>query len=527
MARAYTRVSTRKTSQRKALPGRKQVKNNAGGFAFQLNDWQRLDRFLILGTEGGTYYVGEDKLTEDNAEVVRRCIEEDGIRTVERIREISEAGRAVKNEPALFALAMAAGLGDTNTRKMAFYTLPYVARIGTHLFHFVQYAEQFRGWGRAMRDGVANWYHQLDEKGKLAYQLVKYQQRDGWSHRDILRLAKPVPHNEHESGLFAWAVGKDDKPTDQLLYAFEEAKIADEKRVIDLIGEYGLTREMLPTDRLNSKAVWDALLRDMPMTAMIRNLGKMSQVGLLTQGSEAARYIAARVTDDEQLRKARIHPMSVLFALRTYGAGQGFRGSLLWTPVQKVNDALDEAFYKTFGFIEPTGKRTLIALDVSGSMSSWGWGGESNKPVSPAEAAAAMAMVTARTEKDYEVMGFANTFKDLGISPRMNLDTVMTKTSNQNFGGTDAAVPFQWALKNRLAFDTFAVYTDGETWAGEQHVFQALAEYRAKMGIPAKLVVVNMVANHTTLTDPTDPGSLDVVGFDTSTPQVIAEFVRD
>jgi hypothetical protein len=34
-----------------------QVANNGGGFSFKLDDWSYLQRFLILGTEGGTYYV--------------------------------------------------------------------------------------------------------------------------------------------------------------------------------------------------------------------------------------------------------------------------------------------------------------------------------------------------------------------------------------------------------------------------------------------------------------------------------------
>ena len=67
-----------------------------------------------------------------------------------------------------------------------------MARIGTHLFHFMEYVEGFRGWGRGLRQAVASWYtaRPADE---LAYQAVKYQQRDGWSHRDALRLAHPQP----------------------------------------------------------------------------------------------------------------------------------------------------------------------------------------------------------------------------------------------------------------------------------------------------------------------------------------------
>ena len=58
----------------------------------------------------------------------------------------------------------------------------------------------------------------------------------------------------------------------------------------------------------------------------------------------------------------------MLAALQTYAAGRGARGKHTWTPVAQVIDALDAAFYAAFGNVEPTGKRTLLALDVSGSM---------------------------------------------------------------------------------------------------------------------------------------------------------------
>ncbi len=77
--------STKTTPQSEPIPGSAQVANAAGGHAWQLDDWARLDRFLVLGSEGGTYYVGERELTVDNAQVVRRCISADGLRTLHRI----------------------------------------------------------------------------------------------------------------------------------------------------------------------------------------------------------------------------------------------------------------------------------------------------------------------------------------------------------------------------------------------------------------------------------------------------------
>ena len=70
------------------------------------------------------------------------------------------------------------------------------------------------------------------------------------------------------------------------------------------------------------------------------------------------------------------------------------------------------------------------------------------------------------------------------------------------------------------------IYTDSETWAGHVHPSEALDRYRQATGIPAKLVVCGMVSNGFTIADPDDDGMLDVVGFDTAAPRVMADFAR-
>ena len=102
----------------------------------------------------------------------------------------------------------------------------------------------------------------------------------------------------------------------------------------------------------------------------------------------------------------------------------------------------------------------------------------------------------------------------------------MKAVSDLPFGGTDCALPMLYARAKELEVDTFVVLTDSESWAGEVHASQALSEYRSASGIDARLVVVAMVANEFSVADPNDPGQLDVVGFDTATPQLISDFAR-
>jgi 60 kDa SS-A/Ro ribonucleoprotein len=545
--------STRSTPQAEPIPGAGQMPNSAGGFAWAVDDWTRLRRFLILGSEGGSYYAGERELTRESADAVVRCLKADGARTVAEIVAVSRDVRAPKNEPALFALAACAGLGDEATRRKALDSLPAVCRTGTHLFQFARFVEGFRGWGRSLRRAVGRWYAAQNVE-ELAYQVVKYRQRDGVSHRDLLRLAHPgssvsarnpeLEVSGEHAALFDWIVrgGRSDG-LPRVVEGFVGAQAAPSAREsAELIREYRLPREAVSPEHLGSPEVWEALLADMPMGAMIRNLAVMTRVGVLAPGSAATVRVLEALGDVERLRKARVHPMSVLVAQRTYAAGRGVRGRGEWAPVAQVLDALDAAFYSAFGNVESAGKRLMLALDVSGSM---GWGQVAGAVgLTPRDASAAMALITAASEPSHEVVGFfageggadfpAGTrfassrsgLTPLALSPRQRLDDAIRTVSGLPFGGTDCALPMLYALEREREIDTFVIYTDSETWAGDIHPAQALRKYREQSGISASLVVVGMVSNGFSIADPQDPGMLDVVGFDTATPQLISDFAR-
>jgi 60 kDa SS-A/Ro ribonucleoprotein len=553
MAINYAKIFNRRaTPQSRPIPGSTQVANSAGGYSWRVDDWVRFDRFLILGAEGGTYYIGERDLVKQNHDAVVRCIKQDGVRAVNRIVEISDSGRAPKNDPAIFALALVATHGSNEAKALTFQNLAKVCRIGTHLFHFAEYVNALRGWGRGLRNAVSRWYVSR-EADQLARQAVKYQQRDGWSHGDLLRLAHPKAPSAQHDAVFRWmlrggstshgadALGErevkrkvrgEDRVSKygavgalpKLIEAFERVKrTTNVIEVVKLIDEFDLPREAIPTQWLNEVAVWEALLANMPVTAMIRNLGKMTSIGLVQPLSEAAKLIVRKLSDETVLKRARIHPLAVLIAEKVYAQGQGDKGSLTWKPVPQIIDALDEAFYATFQNVEACGKPMLLALDVSGSMDG---GSVAGSCLTPREASAAMALVTAATEREYYIMGFSNRFKQLNITPRMRLDDVVKHISNLPFEGTDCALPMIWARENEVNVSAFITYTDSETWAGKIHPSQALRQYRNKFVSDAKSVVVGMTSNGFTIADPNDRGMLDVVGFDSSVPAVISDFVR-
>ena len=118
------------------------------------------------------------------------------------------------------------------------------------------FVEGFRGWGRSLRRAVGRWYA-AQPVDALAYQVVKYRQRDGVTHRDLLRLAHPARRvgggqptldglGRH-ARLFEWIVrGGDTDGLPRLVEGFVRAQAAETAaETAALVREYGLPREAL------------------------------------------------------------------------------------------------------------------------------------------------------------------------------------------------------------------------------------------------------------------------------------------
>lgn len=508
------------------------VPNNAEGQVYKLDDWKRLERFLILGSEGGTYYASERKLTLDNTQTVRALIARDGEKVIRYVLDIDRGNRAPKKGPLVWTLALASKVGNDDTRRAARKATLEVCRTGTDILQWASFVNGMGGWGRGTRRTVAEWFTSK-EADKLAYQAVKYQQRDGWALRDLLRLAHPKPLSDsaHHSTM-AWIAGlKDVLPEfPDVILAFEELKTPGlpGHRVASIVQSCGVPREAVPSEYLTNPLVWEALLSAGGITMVLRNLATMTRVGLVAPGSAGTDKVAGLLTDPDVLRKGRVHPLAVLVALKTYQQGHGERGSHTWTPVPRVVEALDAAFYESFGVLPRSKERYIVGVDVSGSMGSGTIAGLPG--ITPAVGAAAMAMATMATAPNSLVLGFTSGHHGedgvtlLDISPRRRLDDVIKHMQSFRFGGTDAALPIQYAHNKGLDIDKFVTITDNETWAGRIHPAEALRQYRQLHSNRGKLVVVGMTATEFTIADPNDAGMLDIAGFDTAAPSVIANF---
>jgi 60 kDa SS-A/Ro ribonucleoprotein len=529
----FANASTVKPSKVQAsatqvIPGREteMAANNNGGVSFVLDMWGVLDRFLVLGSETGGYTTTKRDVMKLGFDTVKKCIQADGLRVVARALEYSLAGRAPKNDPAVVAIALAAVYGDELTKVAAFEALPKIARTGTWLFMFVSVLDSLGKWNAAAKRGVAKWYTSKTVD-RLAVQLLKYQQRDGWAHRDVLRLAHVKPSSDIQSALFRYSVKgaagiELGTAMPQLVVDFELLKRTDSKADVLRILEAqpDLSWEMIPTQWLKDKDVLSQLVKTMGLTAVIRKLGALTAHGVIAPLSAGAKDVIAKLSDVEGLRKQRVHPITLLQAFKQYQVGHGEKGSLSWKADQRVLDAINDAFYTSFGTIEKTDESYLMGVDCSGSMQSCPVNGSPN--LTAVEVAGVMALACVKNQPNYWIGGFNHRMGELKITPNMRLDAVTKTILAFSWGSTDASLPFKHASQHGMMVDKFVVITDNDINTGGQPVL-ALRDYRKKTGKAAKSVVIATSMSEFTIADPKDSGMLDIAGFDSAAPQIIAQ----
>ncbi len=450
-------------------------------------------------------------------------------------------------------------------------------RQSSQLFEALMYTSRQRGRGSVWHKVVTQFYKGLNNR-ELAFQLLKFGSRSGLSHRDLLRLVKPsTTHKKRvvdgevvvkelprpdvvRSHIFGWAVGKFDAyasvvpeskvdakgylvdPLTQL-WAADALKYAQTAhQVANLISTYKMPREAVEranTEWLKERVVWEALLPNMPVNALLRNLRNMAQVGLLVPFSDAERFVVSRLEDVNFMRKA--HPIQILQAVLMYDPAfikgqnaydterlielrtKGMNNVKPYMVSQPVIDAGDAAFHRSFGDIEPTDKNVVLSVDVSGSM--WWHTLPSAFPLFPAEAAAVMATTFAHREKWFVPFAFSNGVTPMKIGNKTSLIEAVNEAHRHPASNTNIGAPIEFAMANRMRnVDVFVSCTDVQNNYG-LHPAQLLEQYRQFSGRPTRMITIAMEANSLSVADPHDRLSMDVAGFSSDTPAVVSQFI--
>ena len=152
----------------------------------------RIRRFLVLGSDKN-YYSTREKLTVENVECISAYLAgatvEEQCQLINMIVAYSVEGRAAKQSPGILALALV--ITDTRfdtVKAYGYQAMPKVCRTGSTFLEFFGYLSKFQRFGMGTRKAIGRWYTSQDIN-RVAYQVVKYRNRSGFTHRDLLRCS--------------------------------------------------------------------------------------------------------------------------------------------------------------------------------------------------------------------------------------------------------------------------------------------------------------------------------------------------
>lgn len=483
------------------------IKNEAGGYGWKMDDLAIVKRWLLTGSMGNFFYQTEEKITDLNLEVFHRI---HPVKLKELIVEASKEG--LNNHTPILALTHLSKM-DSGAFKDIFQI---VIRTASHLYEFLNYVKELRGFGRSIHKAVKNWLKEMDVD-RAAYQFLKYQSRYGWSVKDVLRKFKPVESTE-KSVLYGYFTGKQ-KAEHRSCVLYEALKKGTVENIPEVIRTQGLTHEMIPANVKRTREVWEALFEKMPIVATIRNLGQLTAKGLFNSKAniEILRERIEGGTD-------KVHPIALASAYKIYSSGGLLGRSLLtWHPSEPILDILEKSIENSFFKIKDQGLNILHGIDVSGSME-----GSLVQPLwlSASQVAVVMVLATLKSQRYYTLIGFDTESHQLPFSKAISFYQAMEM--NFSGGGTDCTVPIKYAIKRQLKdIDAIVIWSDGDTWAGEMHVYQAFEQYK-RINPKAKLIIVNICnpGNMASLSDPKNPDMYDIAGFTANTPKLVEMIIK-
>lgn len=262
---------------------------------------------------------------------------------------------------ALEAAKVMLGKGIPGARQMVASVLQRADEPGEALAYWI--SRYGRAIPKPVKRGVA------DAVGRLynEYGLLKYDTASkGFRFADVIDLVHPAPAAPWQGELFRHAL---DRRHDRDLDTFGALAMvqanAQLRADVNVFPEYlldpdrlkaaGMTWEdalSLAGSKVDKRKLWEALIPTMGFMALLRNLRNFDEAGV---SDEVAATVAARLSDPAQVARSRQFPFRFLAAYRN-------APSLRW------GHALDKALTASLSNVPELKGRTLILVDVSGSM---------------------------------------------------------------------------------------------------------------------------------------------------------------
>lgn len=479
---------------RKRFAGQLAATRNHHGYpAYTRSREEQYVQTLLTNTLGNTFYAEQSRLMEEAGQLHHEMAQY-------RPTFMAKALVFARNE-GLMRLQPLFGLAVLSGYRLDLFAQIFlqVVKIPSDLADFLTILHSMgRGeGGRAVKRQINRFLAGVSE-----YWAIKYNGRGrGYSLGDVIATAHPKPLDAKQQALFRYLRGHE---TDLALLpqvdALEKLKSAQsEEEIIHWIHTGRLPYEVVTGATRPTKAVWEALLHQMPAFALLRHLQALTRAGVFEDEQHLA-YVKDRLTDREALQKAKILPFRFVKAF--YQAKHAV-----------LRDALREAVELTFANLPELGGRTAIFLDISGSMD-----GDYLKIGS----VFALALYK-KTEGDTIFWLFDTEVTDALPSRQ---DSILSQAARiRARGGTDTGAPVQKLRQEGTRVDQLIIITDEQQNSGSPF-YEELLRYRSEVNPDVKAFIIDISPYRSTMVPPEDENTFYIYGWSDSVLSYIAQTAK-
>lgn len=467
--------------------------NKEGYHSYTRSAEEQYIQTLVTNTLGNTFYADQRQLLAEAEELHREMAQVNPLFMAKAIVYARNEGY-MRLQP-LFGLAILSAYRPDLFSQIFLN----VVRIPSDLTDFLTILKGLgRGeGGRAVKRQVNRFLAGISE-----YWAIKYNGRGrGYSLGDAIATAHPKPADLKQQALYRYLIGQEaNLSLLPQVEALEQLKRAgSEAEQLMWIEAGKLPHEVVTGAVKPTKAVWEALLHQMPIFALLRHLNALDRAGVFEDRNNLA-IAVERLTDQRALKKSKILPFRFAAAFRQ-----------VQHPV--LRDALRDAAEYTFDNLPDLEDQTAIFLDISGSM---------NGEYLQIGSVFALALYK-KTQGNSLFWLFDTVVEDARPSRR---DSILSQADRiQARGGTDTGAPVRKLLNERRKVDQIVMITDEQQNHGSPF-YEALQKYRSKVNPNVKAYIIDIAPYRNAMVPQPDRNTFYIYGWSDTVLSYIAQSAK-
>jgi 60 kDa SS-A/Ro ribonucleoprotein len=416
------------------------ARNHAGAPAYAYSARHRLAQLAATGTFGRTFYANAESQLTDVLALLPEVESEFIAKTAIFARERG----FMKDMPALL-LAYLSMLQTEDFTK----AFPRIVGNGKMLRNFVQIMRSGvtgrKSLGSRPKRMIEAW---LDQASDI--DILRASVGADPSLADVIKMVHPKPSSASREALYAWLIGKlhDVAKLPEIVQAFEAFKRDPSLAVPDvpfqMLTSLPLTKEHWAI--IAERAGWHMLR--MNLNTFERH--KVHEVRKFTE------KLAARLSDREEIAKAKVFPYQLMTAYTQSSASQP----------RAIVQALTKAMDIALSNVPKIAGKVVVCPDVSGSMASsvTGYRKGATSAVRCIDVAALVAAAVLRKNPSALILPFAEDVVPIRLEPCDSVLTNAQRLAAIGGGGTNCSAPVERLVKEKRPVDVLIFVSDNQSW---------------------------------------------------------------